>query len=84
METSEYSDTNNLLEEPPFKSWANKVLNKKYRIISMVKPCYWRKSHKFGINLPHSVEESYTIDEESGNTLWRDAIDKKLKKIRCM
>ena len=37
VETEEYAGANNLLEEPTFKWWANKVLKKKDRIISRVK-----------------------------------------------
>ena len=58
VDTSEYSDTNNLLEEPEFKWWDKKVLKKKDRIIYRVKSHYWKTSHKFGIALPHSVEEA--------------------------
>ena len=63
METLEYSDANNLLEEPVFKCWAIKVINKKDRIISRVKSRYWITSNHFGIALPHYVEEAYVIDE---------------------
>ena len=37
VETSEYADANNLLEEPVFKWWTNKVLKKKDRMIFRVK-----------------------------------------------
>ena len=56
VETEEYADADNLLEEPEFKCWDNLVLKKKDSIISGVKSCYWRTSHKLGIALPHSVE----------------------------
>ena len=46
------------------------MLRKKDRIISRVKSRHWRKSHKFGIALSHSVEEAYFIDEENGNNFW--------------
>ena len=55
-ETEEYADADNLLEEPGFKWWYNKVLNKKDRIISRVKSRYCRTSHKFCIALPQSVD----------------------------
>ena len=84
VETVEYYDLNNLIEEPAFKWCANKVLKNNDRIISRVRSRYWRTSHKFGINLPYSVEEAYAIYEENGNTFWRYSIDKKLKIIRCM
>ena len=67
-DTAEYTDSNKLLEEMAFKWWDRKVLKKKDRIIYRVKSRYWRKSHKFGINLPHSVEEDYAINEDNGNT----------------
>ena len=60
------------------------MLKKKDRIISRVKSCYWRTSHNFGIALPHSIEEAYAINEESGDTFWRYAIDKEPKKNRGM
>ena len=60
------------------------MLKKGDRIISRVKSRYCRTSHKFGISLPHSVEEAYTIDEGNGNNIWRDTIGKELKKILDM
>jgi hypothetical protein len=44
-----------------------KVLWWQNRIISKVKLRYWRTTHKFGICLPHSVEEALKIDDETGN-----------------
>ena len=81
METEEYAGANNLLEEPTFKWWDNKLLKKKDRIISSVKSFYWRTSHKLGIDLTNSVEEACTIDEENGNTFWKVEIDKELYNI---
>ena len=76
METAEYADVNNLLEEPTFKWWAKKMLKKNDRIVSRVKYCYWITSHKFVIALPHFVEKSYVINEDNGNTFWGDYIEK--------
>ena len=65
MDTAEYDDADNLLEEPSFKWWSSKVLENKDRIIYRVKPRYCRKTQKFDIDLPHYVEEVYNIDEEN-------------------
>ena len=54
------------------------MLKKKDIIISRIKLQYWRTSHKFGIALPHSVEEDYAINEDNENTFWQYAIDKEL------
>jgi len=82
VEVAEYSVANKIDEEPAFRWWVRKVLRRKRRIISKVKSRYWRTTHKFGIRLPHSVKEAYEIDDANGNTFWRDAIQKEMKKIK--
>ncbi len=43
---------------------------------------YWKRTHKFGIRIPHSVVEAYAIDKANGNTKWADAIAKEMKNVR--
>ena len=45
VDTVEYADADNLLEEPAFKWWANKVLKNRDRIIYRGKSLYLRISH---------------------------------------
>jgi hypothetical protein len=82
VELAEYAKANKIDDEPAFAWWVNDVLRKRNRIISKVKSRYWKTTHKFGIRLPHSVQEALKIDEENGNTFWRDAIEKEMGKIR--
>ena len=82
IEVAECAVANKTQEEPAFRWWVPCVLKKKQRIISKVKSKHWRTSHKFGLRLPHSVKEALAIDAENGNTFWRDAIQKEMKKIR--
>ena len=65
-------------DRPAFKKWTKFVLRKRDRYVKRVKSRYWRTTHKLGIKLPHSVEEAYRLDEENGNSLWRDAINKEM------
>jgi hypothetical protein len=51
-------------------------------MVSKVKSKYWVATHKFGIELPKSVEHAYRIDKETGTTFWHDAIEKQMKRIR--
>ncbi|KAL7477898.1 hypothetical protein ACHAW6_003681 [Cyclotella cf. meneghiniana] len=47
------------------------------QITSLIKfrSAYFHKwSHKFGIELPKTVEEAYTIDKATGTTFWHNAI----------
>jgi hypothetical protein len=70
IEIAEFVVGNRLVEEPVFKWWVPKVLRKQNRIISKVKSRYWKTTHKFGIQLPHSMEEALQINEETGMDFW--------------
>ena len=82
VELAEYAVANRLTEEPAFKWWVPETLRKRNRIISKVKKKYWRTTHKFGIKLPHSVEEALEIDRITGTDLWRKALNKEMSKVK--
>ena len=82
VELAEYAVANNIDDEPAFKWWAKDTLRKRDRIISKVKTKYWRTTHKFGIEVPKSVDEAYAIDRRTGTTFWTDAINKEMKNVR--
>ncbi len=82
IEIAEFVVANRLIEEPAFKWWVPKVLWKQNRIISKVKSKYWKTTYKFGIRLPHSVEEALRIDEETGTDFWQRAINKEISKVK--
>ena len=39
-------------------------------------------THKYGIRLPHTVEEALQIDHETGTDFWKKAIEKEMKNVR--
>ena len=82
VELAEYAVANDIHTEPAFNWWVRHTLKKRDRIISKVKSKYWRTTHVFGIRVPRSVEEALKLDEENGNTLWYDAIQKEMKNVR--
>ena len=51
-------------------------------IIYKVKSRYYNLTHKFGINMPKTVDESYKIDKQNDNTLWTDSFNKELKIVQ--
>jgi ribosomal protein L31E len=79
---AEYAINNELNLEPAFHWWVPDTISKQNRIIKKVKAKYWRTTHKFGIRVPKSVEEAVRIDNENGNRLWQDAIEKEMKKAK--
>jgi hypothetical protein len=78
----EYAVQSQIHEEPAFAWWVPFTLKKRNAIVSKVKSKYWEKTHKFGIQIPKSVEEAKRIDKENGNTLWWDSICKEMKNVR--
>jgi hypothetical protein len=52
-----------------------------HQIIAKVKGKYWKTSHKYGVQLPHSVQEALAIDKETEIDFWWKAIQKELNKV---
>lgn len=82
LEVAEYAINNKIAEEPAFKWWARQALKKRDRNIAKVKTSYQKRTHKYGIRVPKTVEEAFRLDEESGTTFWREAIEKEMKNVR--
>ena len=81
IELAEYAVANKIVEEPAFAWWVKDVLWKRNQIIAKIKSRYWKMTHKFGLKLPHSVQEALQIDEEMGTDFWRRAIEKEMKNV---
>ena len=81
VDVAEYVVGNRISEEAAFAWWVPCTLKKRDHIISKVKARFLKKSHKFGVQVPTSVENAYELDKENGNTLWRDAIKKEMDNV---
>ena len=77
----EYAIKNKLDKEPAFAWWIRHVVRQNKRNISKVKSKYWTRTHKFGIEIPKTVEEAIQLDKKNGNRLWQDAIHKEMLNI---
>jgi hypothetical protein len=82
VEVAEYAATKNLHDEPTFAWWVPHFLKKRNRIIATVTKRYHKRTHKFGIQVPKTWDESVKLDEKNGNTLCQDAIRKEMNKVR--
>ena len=81
IQTAEYAVNNQIAEEPAFAWWVKDALRRRDRVICKAKARYWKRTHKYGIELPKSVEEALMIDRRTGTTYWRDAIEKEMKNV---
>ena len=50
-------------------------------MLQKVKSKYWQRTHKYGVKIPKSVEETHFIDKENRDSMWADAIKKEMPKI---
>jgi hypothetical protein len=81
VDVAEYAVSAGIVDEPAFAWWAPYTLRKGDAIVSAVNKRYWKRTHKFGIRLPHSVEEAMDVDRENGDTEWHDAITKEMTNV---
>ena len=82
MRTAEYAIAAKIAMEPAFAWWVPYTLKKRNRIISKVKSKYWLRTHKFGIQIPKSVEEAKCLDQENGDSQWWEAICNEMRNVR--
>ncbi len=82
IDVAEYAVNNKIASEPAFAWWVPHVLRKRDRIIKKVKTRYFRRTHKYGIELPKTVEEALAIDERTGTDFWRKAIEKEMRNVQ--
>ena len=81
IQVAEYAVNNKVASEPAFAWWVPHVLKKRDRMIKKVQKRYVRRTHKFGIELPRTVEEALAIDGKTGTDLWRKAIEKEMTNV---
>jgi hypothetical protein len=68
---------NKLVYEPAFAWWVQMVLHHQDWITNKVASCYWKKTCKYGVELPHIVKEALAINNKNGTQFWRLAIKRK-------
>ena len=82
VEVAEFAVARGIDEEPAFAYWVPYTLRKRDRIISAAVAGLKQITHKYGIQIPRSIQESFDIDARNGNTFWRDALEKEMKNLK--
>ena len=57
------------------------MIKKRNKITSAVASRARINNMKYSMRIPTSITESYEIDKENGNTLWRDAIKREMENV---
>ena len=74
VETAEFAKSRGIDDEPAFAWWVPHTLKKRNAIISAMKGRLRKMTHKYGIEMPTSVDHVMEIDRKNGNTMWKDAL----------
>jgi hypothetical protein len=69
VEVAEYAAAKSFLDAPGFVWWEPHVLKKRSRIIAAVTKRHHKRTHKFGIEVPKSVDDCVRLDKENDSTL---------------
>jgi len=78
VQVAEFAISHDLQDLPAFRWWVKDTLKRRDRIIKAVKSRYLKRTHKYGVQLPKTVEEAYELDRISGTDFWHQAIVKEM------
>ena len=81
VDVAEFAKAAGIDNEPAFCWWVPYTLRKRDRIISAINSRVRKTTHKYGIEVPTSIEHAREIDMKNGNTFWGDAVDKEMKNV---
>lgn len=81
VELAEFVKARGLDSEPAFAWWVPHTIRRRNVIISSVKARLKKKTHKYGIEVPTSLEHAKQLDKENGNTFWMDALRKEMYEV---
>ena len=82
VETVEYAVANKIASEPASNWWVPYTLQHRDCIIASINSCYYKTTHKFGIELPKTIQQALDIDKCTGSTYWYDAIQKEMCNVK--
>ena len=83
IEVAEYVTAQGIESEPAFDWWVPYTLRKRDQVVAAVNSRVRKQTHKYGIEVPNSVQHARKIDELNGDTLWQDAIVLEMKNLAC-
>ena len=82
IEVAEFAVAQNIQDEPAFSWWVPYILRKRDNIVSAINVRVKKTNHKYGIQIPRTIDEAYKIDKENNNNLWRAAIDREMENLK--
>ena len=78
VEQAEFSATCIVDDKSVFAWWEMYTIKKKQVILSKVKACICKTTHKYGVEIPTSVKQVFELNKNNSNTLWCDVLSKEM------
>ena len=82
LEVAEYATSRSIENEPAFIWWVPYTLRRRDRIIAGVNSRVKRTSHKYGVEVPRTIEAALKLDKINGDNHWRKAIDLEMENLK--
>ena len=79
VQVSEYAVAKVIANEPAFSWWLPYTIKKLNVIISAIKSRLKFATHKYGVEIPSSIEHDIHLNDINGNRLCQEALDKEMK-----
>ena len=79
---ADYAMSRGIQNQPAFSWWVPTVIRKRKHVVKQIRHRIPKKSMKFGITIPGSVDEAIKLDKENGNSLWQEAIQKEVNNVK--
>ena len=81
VEVAEYSRDRGIDKEHVFEWWVPHTLKTRQVMLSALTKRIRKTTHKYGIEIPTSVEHAFELDRKNGNNLWKYALEMKMYNI---
>lgn len=81
VDVAEFAQARGINDEPAFSWWVPYTLKKRDRIVAAVNSRVKKTTHKYGIEVPTSVEHAKKIDAYNGDSKWAEAIEKEMTNV---
>eukprot|EP00957_Ditylum_brightwellii_P090169 6867744-Ditylum_brightwellii.AAC.2 len=82
LEVAEYATACGIANEPAFIYWVPYTLRHCNRIILGVNVCIQSATHKYGVEIPCTIEEALKLDKLNSNAFWCDTINKEIENLQ--
>ena len=81
VDVAEFAIAREIDDQPAFNWWVPYTLRKRDRIIAAINSRVRRTTHKYGVEVPLTIEQAIKLDTINNDRLWQDAIDREMPNV---